>query len=80
MTTSKEDEIKSLFEMQEEKYSLPSGLLTQIYEAESAYLRQTSRLLSKKEIMKLILESVPKDSGTLDSFLKKHLEDEEEKE
>jgi hypothetical protein len=80
MTTSKEIEIKSLFKIQEEKYSLPSGLLTRIYEAESEYLRQTSRSLSRKKIMELILESVPKDSATLDSFLMKHLADEEETE
>jgi len=78
MTLSKEEEIKNSFKEQEKKYGLPSDLLKKIYDTETEYLRQTSRSVSKKQIMQLILESVPKEKEELEKLLKKHLEEEGE--
>jgi hypothetical protein len=75
--TSRENEIKDTFEAQERKYELPSGLLKKIYDTESDYLHQNTRTVSRREIMRLILESVPRGDEDIDRLLTKHREAEE---
>jgi hypothetical protein len=74
--SAKEEALNKLFKEQETKYDLPTGLLKKIYDTEQEFLRQKSRSASKKEIMRLICESVPKKSEEMQKMCKKHFEDE----
>ena len=58
---------------QDKKYELPSGLLKKIYDTEEDYLKQASRSISRREIMNLIIESVPKDGEGLEKLLKERI-------